>query len=88
MCLSVCLSVALYIYLRIICPLPTYIHAPIVMCIYSIMVLLGHIAYIYIPYRGKLWRVETLADLANYHKVYSVKIPCLILNNIINFQIY
>ena len=41
--------------------------------------------------RGKLRRVETLADLVNYHKfakVSSAKIPCLILNNIINVQIH
>ena len=41
-------------------------------------------------YGGKLWRVETLADLANDHKfpkVTSAKILCSILNNIINIQI-
>ena len=43
-----------------------------------------------IPYGGKLWRVETLADLANdykFAKVSSAKILCSILNNIINVQI-
>ena len=43
-----------------------------------------------IPYGGKLWRVETLADLANDHKfakVSSAKILCSILNYIINVQI-
>ena len=41
-------------------------------------------------YRGKFWGVQTLAELANCHKstkVSSAKMPCLILNNIINFQI-
>ena len=44
----------------------------------------------HIPYGGKLWRVETLADLVNDHKfakVTSAKILCSILNNIINVQI-
>ena len=43
-----------------------------------------------LPYGGKLWRVETLADLANDHKfakVSSAKILCSILNNIIKVQI-
>ena len=44
-----------------------------------------------LPYGGKLWRMETLADLANDHKfakVSSAKILCSILNNIIiNIQI-
>ena len=44
----------------------------------------------HLPYGGKLWRVEPLADLANDHKfakVSSAKILCSILNNIINVQI-
>ena len=44
----------------------------------------------FVPYGGKLWRVEILADLANDHKfakVSSAKILCSILNNIINVQI-
>ena len=36
-----------------------------------------------VPYRGKLWRAETLVNLASHHKltkVSSVKVPCSILN--------
>ena len=38
---------------------------------------------LHIPYGGKIWRVETLADLVNDHKfakVSSAKILCSILN--------
>ena len=56
------------------------------MCILAI----GVLGSIDIPFGVKLWRVEILVDLANYHnfaQVSSAKIPCLILNNIINVQI-
>ena len=36
--------------------------------------------FFYVPYRGKLWRVESLADLANYNefaKVSSTKLRTL-----------
>ena len=43
-----------------------------------------------LPYRGKLWRVETLVDLVNYLKFTKVslaKIPFSIFNSIENIQI-